>query len=446
MDTIVAPITPMVESSVILIRVSGVDSLKILQSFSFPSKINNKNIKSRHVYFCEFISEDHLVKDEVLLYYFKAPHAYTGEDVIEISFHGNPLIVNAALNSFYRLGIRNAEPGEFTKRAFLNGKIDLTQAEGVLDVIRSKSKQGLFYSYNQLKGVLRDKVAAIKDIMVGISAVVESYIDFPEEEIPIHHLSDIKSKIKMIHEYTAKVLNDFYILYDTRDAINIVIAGKPNVGKSSLLNYFSQEERAITSDLPGTTRDYISKNILLNNLYINLIDTAGIRTTSDDLEKIGVERSIEQIKKAEIVIVLLDMSALQEDEDIYLLKLTDKLNRVVVGNKADNPVLNDQTTDINISVKTGYNIEGLLKLLSKKMQPGHYSYIDKEVLISERHKYYFEEMLKITEDLMNMEIGNNLDLCSVDLQRALNLISEITGEVYTEDILDTIFSKFCVGK
>jgi len=140
------------------------------------------------------------------------------------------------------------------------------------------------------------------------------------------------------------------------------------------------------------------------------------------------------------------LSAFQEDEDTYLLKLTDKLNRVVVGNKADNQVLNDQTTDINISVKTGYNIEGLLKLLSKKMQPGHYSYIDKEVLISERHKYYFEEMLKITEDLMNMEIDNNLDLCSVDLQRALNLISEITGEVYTEDILDTIFSKFCIGK
>jgi tRNA modification GTPase len=446
MDTIVAPITPLVNSSVILIRISGEESLSVLKLIKKQNNNEYKNIEPNRVYYSKFYNQNLKLIDNIIFYYFKSPNSYTGEDVLEISFHGNPLIVREALAAIYSLNIRPAEPGEFTKRAFLNGKLDLTQAEAVSDVITAKSDSGLFYAFNKLSGGLKNKILKIKDMIVEVAAIVEAYIDFPEEELGEEEYSMISNRLKNSHIFIDNLIKTYDLGKICNDSINIAIVGEPNSGKSSLLNALSQKSRAIVSDIPGTTRDYIEETIYIAGLPVNIIDTAGIRKTFDKVESAGIDLAIEKLKSSHLVLVVIDISKELSEEDKHILGITKDYERLIIGNKSDLQVLDQIKPDLIISAKENYNIDMLIDLIKKKVRMFDSDIYETDIVISERHKTLLSETLLIIDNLVQDFDNKSLDLISIDINICLNNLSEITGEIYTEEILDNIFNKFCIGK
>jgi len=449
MDTIVAPITPLLTSAVIIIRISGEESFDccdFLMDYSY-NLIDVNKIRYRYVYTGYFRLPDGSILDEVVFYFFKSPYSFTGEDSVEISFHGNPQIVLKALETLHSIGIRDAEPGEFTKRAFLNGRIDLTQAESILELIESKSEQGIFYSFNQLKGSLRSKVKSLKDILVDSSSIVEAYVDFPEDDLSGHDYENIKANIKTAFIWIENLITSYQKNKFYRDGLSIIIIGKPNVGKSSLLNGLIQKERAIVSEYAGTTRDYIEERLLIKGVPVNLVDTAGLRNSNSKLESIGINRAKEKIKESDIVIVLLDVSQPLTDEDYLILDITKNTERIVVGNKLDIRKSSDYDfIDLCISAKYQINFDQLEDKIYSIISSSDSDKIATNILINERQLSLMKQLtdiLKLAES--NLE-NNSVDLLSIDLSQALNIISEITGEIYTDEILDNIFQKFCLGK
>jgi len=449
MDTIVAPYTPLLTSAVIVIRISGEESFRccdFLMDYSY-NLIDMSKIRYRHVYTGYFRLPDGSILDEVVFYFFKSPYSFTGEDSVEISFHGNPQIVLKALETLHSIGIRDADPGEFTKRAFLNGRIDLTQAESVLELIESKSEQGIFYSFNQLKGSLSSKIKSLKDIIVDSSSIVEAYVDFPEDDLSGHDYENIKANIKTAFMWIENLITSYQKNRFYRDGLNIIIIGKPNVGKSSLLNGLIQKERAIVSEYAGTTRDYIEERLLIKGIPVNLVDTAGLRNSDSELESIGIDRAKEKIKESDIVIVLLDVSQPLTDEDYLILDITNNTERIVVGNKFDiGSSCDDDFIDLYISAKYQINFDQLEDKIYSIISSSDSDKIAANILINERQLSLMKQLtdiLKLAE--RNLE-NNSIDLLSIDLSQALNIISEITGEIYTNEVLDNIFHKFCLGK
>lgn len=446
MDTIVAPITPLITSSIITIRISGDNTLDILK---FLKTIGNKSyeiLNPREVYYAKFINNNDFLVDNIIFYYFKAPYSYTGEDIIEISFHGNPLIVREALACIYSLGIRSAEPGEFTKRAFLNGKLDLTQAEAVSDVISAKSDKGLYYAFNKLKGGLKNQIGSVKDSLINVAAIVEAYIDFPEEDIGDAEYQMIVGHLGNILLKTDALLKTYDQGKVCDDSINVAIVGKPNSGKSSLLNALTQKSRAIVSDIPGTTRDYIEETIYLSGTPVNIIDTAGIRKTDDEIESIGVRLAIDKLETADIVLVVIDVSSPLTDDDIYILDITKNISRIIIGNKSDIKIIKKIFSDINISAKEMVNIDKLIEMMKSGVILVDSEVFQSDIVISERHKVLLQNIYITIELLKDSFERNSLDLISMDINICLNDLGEITGENYTEEILETIFNKFCIGK
>lgn len=442
MDTIVAPITPVIRSAVTVLRISGSGCLKALE---YLRKQNGKTFQSpepRIVYHALF--NDGRVQDDVIFYYFKSPNSYTGEDVLEISFHGNPLIIKSALGSFLSLGMRFAEPGEFTRRAFINGKMDLSQAEAVEEMISAKSEAGLFYSYNQLKGGLKSQIQSLKNLYVDVLTVVEAYIDFPEEDLSDRELDYIFTKYGLIEIELASLVKSYSVLKSVNDSVYVSIAGRPNVGKSSILNCLLKENRAIVSDIPGTTRDFIDADMTLAGHPVKIVDTAGIRHTEDFVEKAGIERSLERVESSHIVIVVLDLSAELTEEDRLVLEKTKDAKRVIVGNKADLKKY-DHPADICISIKTGENVHEFMSILESFISEEDSQIHEHAIAVNERQKNGFQRMLASLEEIKEMGC-EDLDSLSFELRDSLNILSEITGESYTEEILSNIFRSFCIGK
>lgn len=447
-DTIAAPITPLVVSPVISIRISGSDALKVFSLMEkCGSSVDIANIKPNYVSLYKFNIKDEDLYDDVLAVYFKAPHSFTGEDVVEISFHGNPVLVNAALSSIYKLGIRNAEGGEFSKRAFLNGKIDLTQAESIQELISAKSVEGVNSAYNQLQGSLKHELDSIKDKLLKMKAVMEAKIDFPDEDTVDEETPVLKQDCENILSVIDSLISSYKSYRNANRGLEIVIAGKPNVGKSSLMNAFLKEERAIVSDIAGTTRDFIKESLYIGGIPVHLTDTAGIRSSDENIEQIGIDRSRQKIETADIVLLLLDVSRPLTEEDYNILEDTKYSNRIIIGNKLDiTENMSYDKADIYISAKTGINIEKLVDILREKTSLHDNEIKTNAAAITERHHTILIKIKEIIEKI-NLSLGvYPIDMLCIDLERAISLLSEITGDNYTEKVLDIVFSSFCIGK
>ncbi len=442
MDTIVAPITPLIISSIIVIRISGPDALMALKFIR-----GKRKLLPNRIYYGDFIDKDNDVYDSVLYYYFKAPKSYTGEEVLEISFHGNPIIVQKAISSLNKIGFRLAEAGEFTRRAFINGKIDLTQAEAVMNIINSKNDTAIKASFRQLNGGIKERINSIKNILIDILSDIEAQIDYAEEDDILLHIDQINNKIRDIKNLINNYLEGYKNYYGhLMDTLNIVIVGKPNVGKSTLFNFLVGEDRSIVSDISGTTRDYVEKDFYIQNINVSLIDTAGIRDNADPIEQYGINKTIQLIDKGDLIIFVMDLSNNIDYSDKVILELIKEKNKIIVGNKNDLQKLLDFKVDIAISLKNNTNLDKLKNLILNKLNITDNYNKDYELMLQERHAMLLTKIYEILNNLITFNEEENIDIYSFELQRAIRYISEITGEVYTEDILKNIFDKFCIGK
>ncbi len=446
-DTITALATPNGTGAISVIRISGPESFSEIDKI-FTGKVKISEAKSHTIHYGKIFDSNGELIDDVLVSVFKSPHSYTGEDSIEISTHGNPFISKRIIEELTKNSIRLAEPGEFTKRAFLNGRIDLTQAEAVIDVINSSTDASLRGARNQLDGLLSAKVQSLREMLVNTSSLIELELDFAEEDL---EFVDHNELIKRIDNIIAEI-NSLLATYEfgriIRDGVNVALVGKPNVGKSSLLNYLLKEARAIVSAIPGTTRDIIREEVNIGGILFRLFDTAGIRHSEDEIEIEGITRSKDAIKSADLVIFLNDVEhSISSDMYQHLCELTEKDKIITVLNKVDLMKEPGLGADVYISAKTGYGVNNLLEKLKEKAL-GSSTYSEKSAVVSNlRH---FNCLTKAKENLLNArESASNFlsgEFISVDMRNAENSLGEIIGEVTTDDILNNIFMKFCIGK
>jgi tRNA modification GTPase len=455
-DTIVAIATPPGKSAIGVVRVSGRDTLKIVNKL-FSAKDLFK-ADSHTIHFGILKNEIGKDIDQVLVSLFKKPKSYTGEDVVEISCHGSIFILNEIVRTISACGARLAEPGEFTFRAFMNRKLDLSQAEGVADIIDSESRLAHEVAINQVKGGFAIKLKEIRDRLLHIISLMELELDFAEEDVEFATNDELKSLLDCTRLEIEKLAESFRLGNVIKKGVAVVIAGRPNAGKSTLLNTLLNEEKAITSKIPGTTRDLIEDVIHIEGILFRFIDTAGLAETENEIERIGIERTIKRIAKADILLYLFDTTLLNKDEvaeDIRRLNL--KSLSVLVANKLDKlseTEIEQVKTNFSgfkedlifISSKFGDNIENLKKILLKKLDLENFLG-DYTIITNERHYRILKEILSGINDI-NKAIAQKLskDFIAIDARRILNLIGEITGEVSTEEILGNIFSRFCIGK
>lgn len=446
-DTIVAVATPAGEGALSIIRISGPDSFSVTDKI-FKGKKKTIDCESHTIHYGKIFNSKNEIIDDVLISVFRAPNSYTGEDSVELSTHGNPLILQKIIELLLSLGLRIAEPGEFTKRAFLNKKFDLVQAEAVAEVINSRTEASLKGSRNQLNGLLSEKIKLLRDSLISISSMVELELDFAEEELEFISLTDLKMKINSVLEELTKLMDTFSFGKIIRDGVNLVIVGAPNVGKSSLLNYLLKESRAIVSTVPGTTRDIIREEVSIDGILFRLFDTAGLRSTDNIIEKEGVERSRQAIQNADIVLFLNDAQiGIDEDVKNEIFALTKSENVVSVLNKIDLSGGKIKSIDHYISVKTGKGLGELLDILTQKALKGK-NYSEKTAIVSNLRQY---EALSRANNFLKKAITSvdqkmSGEFISTDLRLAVSSLEEIIGVITTDDILNDIFSKFCVGK
>lgn len=447
-DTIIALATPAGVGAISVIRISGPHSFSVTDKF-FRGKTKIEQAQSHTIHYGDIFNRDEEHLDDVLVSVFRSPNSYTGEDSVEISSHGNPLIIQKIIELFINEpNIRLAEPGEFTKRAFLNNKIDLAKAEAVADVINSRTEASFRGARNQLDGLLSKKVTELREKLVNSSSFIELELDFAEEDIEFVNQDELLKRINDIIIEIDSLLESYSFGRVIRDGVNVALVGKPNVGKSSLLNYILKESRAIVSEIPGTTRDVIREEVSINGILFRLFDTAGIRISEDVIEKEGILRSRETVRNADIVILIED-SLQNEPKDLLidLLKLTssDKILKAV--NKIDlNRDLSFEA-DVKISAKTGEGIDDLFNKLREKAI-GNENYTEKTAIITSlRHhnclKKSRENLINARESILSKMSG---EFIAVDLRNAEMSLAEIIGEVTSEDILNNIFMKFCIGK
>ena len=452
-DTIAAISTPKGEGGIAIIRISGDKSFEILDKI-FVKKNPNANLGFYKLNY-GFIKDGEKTVDEVMAVRLKAPKSYTCEDIVEINCHGGTLVSEKVLELVLRNGARHAESGEFTKRAFMNGRIDLSQAEAVMDIIQGKTEKSVSLSLDQLRGDLRDKVNLFKKALLDITAHVNVVLDYPEEGIDDPLPAELRNNLEKVYEEANRLIDSYDTGKKIKEGIKTVIVGKPNVGKSTLLNALLHEERAIVTHVAGTTRDVIEEIINIKGVPLVLVDTAGIRKTDDIVENIGVEKSKQFIGKADLVLLVLDASKGLENEDIEVINQIkeNKKKVIVLLNKID---LNKK---INLA---GHNLENIVEISAKDnigiedMQEKIYSYIveedvenssEKLIITNIRHKTALEKTKDAIKNIFEtIDMGLPMDLISVDLKEALDSLSEITGEISSEDILDHVFGNFCVGK
>lgn len=461
MSTIAAISTPIGQGGIGIIRISGKNSIEIINKI-FKSKRKQEDFKSYTMRYGHIYDDEELL-DEVLVSYFKSPNSYTGEDVCEINCHGGNLVVRRILDVVLKNGAKLAEPGEFTKRAFLNGKLDLSQAEAVMDVINSKSLKENKISMHQLEGYLGRKIADIKGKIIDILVDIEANIDYPEYDIEEVQ----RTKINTVLEDAISNLDVLEKSFDEgkilKEGINTVIVGRPNVGKSSLLNALLKEDRAIVTSIAGTTRDTIEETVTIKGIPLKIVDTAGIRETEDIVEGIGVEKSKKALEIADLVLFLLDATEEITNEDTELLKLIKDKNYIILINKVDigTKIKKEQILElikdsekaekneniIEISAQKEIGLNKLEDLIEKMFNLSRIDVNNEIVITNARHKKAINEA---KEEIKNVLNSNNngipIDMLSIDLQNALQHLGEITGETVSEDVINEIFKKFCLGK
>ena len=462
-ETIAAISTGMTNSGIGIVRISGEEAFSIADRV-YRGKDRISCVKSHTIHYGHITDGEETV-DEVLVMAMRSPHTFTGEDTVEINCHGGTFVVKRVLEAVLKNGARPAEPGEFTKRAFLNGKMDLSQAEAVIDVINSENEYALQNSISQLKGSLKNKISDIRNKIIYHTAFIESALDDPEH-IEMNGYADV------LLETAEEIISELEKMISTadngrviREGINTVILGKPNAGKSSLLNVLAGHERAIVTDIEGTTRDIIEEQIRLGDLSLNVIDTAGIRQTEDLIEKIGVDRAKEYAGRADLIIYVVDSSRELDENDEKILPLIKNKNAVILLNKSDlntvvtKEMIKEKISDltggadkseipvISISAKEEKGIEKLEKKLKNMFLNGIISFDDQICISNVRQKNALtdalESMRKVVESI---NAGMPEDFYSIDLMDAYEALGSITGESVGEDLINEIFSKFCMGK
>ncbi|MFC2139991.1 tRNA uridine-5-carboxymethylaminomethyl(34) synthesis GTPase MnmE, partial [Bacteroidota bacterium] len=427
-DTITAIATPAGVGAVSIIRVSGSKSFDAVDKI-FIGKVKVSEAKTHTIHYGKIVNDKDEVIDDVLISVFKNPKSYTGEDSVEISTHGGSLVTQKVIGLLMEHDVRLADPGEFTKRAFLNGKLDLAQAEAVADIIASRTEASLRGARNQLDGILSAKVDSLREMLIHASSLIELELDFAEEDLEFMPLDKIQQNINTIVEEIDNLLKTYSFGKVLRDGVNVALVGKPNVGKSSLLNYLLKESRAIVSEIPGTTRDVIREEVSIEGILFRLYDTAGIRLTDDTVEKEGVHRSRQAVEEADLVLFINDIdSGFAIDLYNQLLELTSEERIVKVLNKIDLPHEGHFKADVDVSALTGEGMEILLEEMRKR-GAGSESYTEKTAIVSNiRH---FNALKKAKEGLLTAgdSISNKLsgEFISVDLRNAESFLGEIIG-------------------
>ncbi len=452
--TIAAIATPIGTGGISVIRLSGDRATEIADA-AFSGKDKLVNVPTHTVHY-GFITDNNNAKlDEVLVTVMRAPRSYTAEDVVEISTHGGIVTTRGVLNRLIELGAYHAEPGEFTKRAFLNGRIDLSQAEAVIDIINSKTTIERDNALSQAEGGLSGKINSIREDLVSLAASMQVIIDYPDEDLEDVTCEDIRSRADEANNQIMKLVSTYENGKIIRDGIKTVIVGKPNVGKSSLLNLLAGEERAIVTDIAGTTRDVIEESVNIDGVRLVLTDTAGIRQTEDTVEKIGVERSLKSINDADLVIVMLDANSMPGDEEVELLEKTANKKRIVLINKLD--IKNSSAVEkikeicdeepIGISVKTKGGVDELVSVIKEMYKIGEIGQNSNAIVTNARH---FTALVNAKEALARVcdgiDSGMPSDIVSIDINIAIDALGEITGAVVSDDIVSAVFHNFCVGK
>ena len=452
-DTIAAIATPLSESAIGIIRVCGDMAIDIVDKI-YKGKKKLRELNSHTVNYGNIVVEEEFI-DEVLVILMKGPSTYTGEDTVEINCHGGILITQRILEEVIKSGAVLAEPGEFTKRAFLNGKMDLSRAESVIDIIEAKNQYALKSSLMHLRGGLSELISGIRLKILDEVAFIEAALDDPEHYDLDEYRGELRQKVSGIKSELKSLLSTYERGRIIKEGIETVIVGKPNVGKSSILNLLSRQEKAIVTDVAGTTRDSISEQIKLSGININLTDTAGIRESDDLVESIGIKKSKELIESAELVICVLDSSKELSDEDKEILRIIEDKKAIILLNKSDKSVIIDKlelkkyTTHpvLEFSAKSAKGLDELEEFIISKFYNKEIGYNDQIYITNIRHKQSIEETIEsIDLVLQSIDMGMAEDFLSIDLVNAYEYLGEIIGESLDEDIINTIFAKFCMGK
>lgn len=454
MDTIVAISTAPGSSGIGIVRLSGKNSFSIVDKIFKPK--NGGDIKGYTIKYGNIIDENKNIIDEVLVSYFIGPKSYTSENMCEINTHGNNIILKQILDLCIKNGAKIAEPGEFTKRAFLNGRIDLSQAESVIDLINSKSEKEKQSAINQLEGYLSIEINKIKKNILDIMADIEASIDYPEYDIEEATNKEVLEKANKICIMLEKLEKSFDTGKILRDGVNVAIVGKPNAGKSSLLNAMLKEERAIVTDVEGTTRDTIEEFVTIEGILFKIIDTAGIRNSEDKIEKIGIDKSKKALREADLVIAIFDSTKELSTEDIEILNVIKNKTAIILLNKSDlkdnklkeNTNIIDSKKDIiEISALKREGLEELYKKMVELFRIEDIQTENNSIITNIRHKEAIsnakKSIFKINETINS---GMPIDITAIYFKEAIEELNKITGENVTEDIINEIFSKFCLGK
>ena len=455
-DTIAAVATGIGEGGISIIRLSGDKALAIASSIfrgkNGKSLLDIKTYTMRYGHIIDKNSGD--IIDEVIVSYMKGPRSFTAEDTIEINCHGGIVATNRVLEEVIRAGARVAEPGEFSKRAFLNGRIDLSQAEAVIDIIRAKTELSMKSALAQAEGRISREITNMRNRILGVLAHIEATVDFPEDDLELATAEKIKVDLAEVIAYLEDLISSANEGKILREGLNVVIVGKPNVGKSSLLNALVMENRAIVTEIAGTTRDVIEEYINIDGIPLKIVDTAGIRETEDIVEKIGVEKSKQKINEADLIILMLDVSRKLDNEDKEIIEFMKDKNYILILNKVDlDSELNVEEIShlnkehiIEISALMGTGIDRLKQLIKGMFFKGQVTANDLMVT-NNRHK---EALIRAKEKseaaLKTLELGLSIDFASIDARDAWTSLGEITGDTMEEDLLDKIFSEFCIGK
>lgn len=461
-QTIVAIATPPGMGAIAVLRLSGDRAIEVISKVFRPAKQGKdlKNQKAYTIHYGSIMDGDREV-DQVLVSLFRAPHSYTGEDVVEISCHGSIVIQQQLLELFVRQGARLAQPGEFTLRAFMNGKIDLSQAEAIADLIASTSETARRVALNQMRGGISNKLADLRNELLRFTALVELELDFSEEDVEFANRHDLETLVNNIISEIDKLSASFSQGNAIKTGIPVTIAGKPNVGKSTLLNRLLNEEKAIVSEIAGTTRDAIEDTIHLGGINFRFIDTAGLRQTTDTIESIGIERAFAKIEKARIVLYIADaqnnIREIVDEVDSFASKITPSQSLIVLVNKEDkssqshvDEILSALTgkglNALAISAKEGHNVELLqqqLIAIGKADMPEN-----EDVVVTNIRHYNALQSARTSLQQVLKGLQTNLsgDLLAIDIRQAIDYLSEITGEISNDEVLGFIFSKFCIGK
>ena len=458
-DTIVALATSHGSAAIAVIRLSGPNAISIVEKNFYSKKLQKKALqdKATHTIHFGLILHEDIIIDEVLVSIFKGSNSFTGQESVEVSCHGSPFIQQQLLQLFLAAGARHAEPGEFTLRAFLNGKFDLSQAEAVADLIASNSAISHQVAMQQMRGGFSDKIKLLRDNLVNFASLIELELDFSEEDVEFANRKDLKNLVQSINTVVQKLVSSFELGNVIKNGIPVAIVGKPNAGKSTLLNVLLEDDRAIVSEIAGTTRDTIEDEITIDGVLFRFIDTAGIRTTTDVIEQIGVNKAYEAMQKSAIVIYLFDAHEISSGDlkiEIEMLKeYIGNSQLLIVANKIDVENITDLKNElcdcpdiIYISAKTHHNIKDLKTKLLSLFDARTISATD-TIVTNARHANSLKNVNSALEKVL-AGLDNNIvpDLLALDIRYALDEIGSITGQVTNEDLLTNIFSKFCIGK